>query len=243
MSLIGNSNRQSRLDDNAALFQVQEEKSEKQKWSEMNMRQRLQYFIDYYLMKCTIFLILILIAGIIIWTIAKPQKERHLFFAIVHNTMIPEEKESLEQMLTNLFVTDPDHQEIRVDDAFPVGYESDAKLSAFLSANEIDLLVTNETHFRSLAKNGCFADLNQIMPAFASKHSGLLYRTEGYTDDSAETAAVTKNEEHAYGINITNCAAIQKSWYQEEPAILGIIQNCQRKENAISALENLIIDE
>ena len=240
MSLVGKSNRQSRLDENAALFQVQEEKSEKQKWSEMNTQQRLQYFSDYYLMKCVVFLVLIITAGIIIWTIAKPQKERHLFLAVVHNTMIPEEKETLEQMLANLFVTDPKHQEVRIYDAFPVGYESDAKLSAFLASNEIDIIITNETHFQALAKNDCFADLNQLIPSLCSDSSSLLYRTEGYTEDSDEATAITQSETRAYGINVTNCPAIKKSWYHEEPAILGIVQNCERKENAIAALENLI---
>ena len=39
------------LDDDAYLYQKREEKTEKEKWSEMNRHQRMQYFLDYYLVK------------------------------------------------------------------------------------------------------------------------------------------------------------------------------------------------
>jgi len=245
MALIGKSSRQSVLDDGASLFQVQEEKSEKQKWSEMDPGQRLHYFIDYYLLKCIIGIGLISIACIVLWTVFKPQKDRKLFFAIVHNSMIPEEKESLEQLFTELFVTDPKQQEIRVDDSFPAGYESDAKLSAFLAAKEIDLIVTDEEHFQTLAKNDCFVDLEEFMPEFSKNHSEFLYRTEGYTEDTTaeQTSSIEKAEnEKAYGIHVTDCPRIRKSWYQKEAAILGIVQNCKQPENAALALEKLFSD-
>lgn len=184
MALTGKNNHQSVLDDDASLFQIKEEKSERQKWSEMNAGQRIQYFTDYYLLKCIICIIVIAVTGIILWTVLKPQKERELFLAVVHNTMIPEKKESLEQLLTELFVSDPKHQEVRVDDSFPSGYESDAKLSAFLAAEEIDLIITNETHFQSLAQNDCFADLDEIMPEFTKLHQNFVYQTEGYREES-----------------------------------------------------------
>lgn len=245
MALMGKSSRQSVLDDDASLFQVQEEKSKKQKWSEMNAGQRLHYFIDYYLLKCIICIGLTVFAGIVLWTVLKPQKDRELFFAVVHNSLIPEEREALEQLFTEMFITDPKQQEIRVDDSFPVGYESDAKLSAFLAAQEIDLIVTNEEHFQTLAKNDCFVNLEEFVPEFAKGHSELLYRTEGYSEDTtAEETPSVKHPENqkAYGIIVTGCTRIQKSWYQEEDAILGIVQNCNQPENAASALEKLFLD-
>lgn len=248
MALTGNNNHRSVLDDNASLFQITEEKSEKQKWSELTFSQRLQYFLDYYLLKCLIFITLIAVFGIIVWTMTKPQKECKLFFAIVHNAMIPEEKESLETLLTELFITDPKHEEIRVDDSFPNGYESDAKLSTFLSAQEIDLIVTNEKHFQSLAKNDCFVDLNEFMPEFSKKYASYLYQTEGYSEQTAENNSDQNNISSkyispvkAYGINVTNCKAIKKSWFQEEDAILGIVQNCKQQDNAVKTIKKLFL--
>lgn len=245
MALMGKSSRQSVLEDDASLFQIQEEKTEKQKWTEMDFKQRLHYFIDYYLLKCIICIGLAVFAGIVLWTVLKPQKDRELFLAVVHNSMIPEEKEALEQLFTEMFITDPKQQEIRVDDSFPVGYEADAKLSAFLAAQEIDLIVTNEEHFQALAKNDCFVNLEEFMPEFAKDHSEFLYRTEGYSEDTTteETPSVKDiQNKKAYGINVTDCTRIKQSWYQEDDAILGIVQNCKQPENAAAALEKLFLD-
>lgn len=237
MALTGKNNHQSVLDDGASLFQITEEKSEKQKWSEMNAGQRIQYFADYYLLKCIICIIVTAVAGIILWTVFKPQKERELFLAVVHNTMIPEEKESLEQLLTELFVNDPQNQEVRVDDSFPSGYESDAKLSAFLAAEEIDLIITNETHFQALAQNDCFADLDEIMPEFTNTHRKFIYQTEGYGEEPSSDKS--KELLKSYGINVTDCSFLKESWFQEEDAILGIVLNGKKQENASHTLEQL----
>lgn len=247
MSLIGENNHQSVLDEDASLFQTQQEKSERQKWSELSRSQRLRYFKDYYLFKCLAVIVVVGFIGTTIWHFAKPQKEQKLSFAIVHNTMIPETKTAYEQMFTEMFVTDPDHEEVRIDDAFPDRYESDAKLTAYLSAQEIDLLVTNEEHFQMLAKNGCFENLNDLMPEFAKKHAESLYLTEGYAEESSSNRDNSIDPDHtenkaAYGIDITDCKLFQEQWFHSQHAILGIVQYCEQKENAIIALEKFFSD-
>lgn len=158
------------------------------------------------------------------------------FFAIVHNAMIPEEKESLETLLTELFITDPKHEVIRVDDSFPNGYESDAKLSAFLSAQEIDLIVTNEKHFQSLAKSDCFVDLNEFMPEFSKKYASYLYQTEGYSEQATENDSDQNNISSkymspvkAYGINVTNCKAIKKVGFKKKTQYLELFKTANNK--------------
>lgn len=238
MALVGKNNSHSVLDEDASIYQIQEEKSEKQKWSELDSSQRLHYFIDYYLLKCLICITAVAVAGMFIWNIVKPKKERMIFITVVENSLIPEGKEHLEQQLTEMFITDPDKQEIRIDDTFPAGYESDAKLSAYMNAQEIDLLITNENRFQELAKTECYEDLNEILPELTRKYPELLCRAEGYTEEDSDSSHES-DASKAFGINITACHAFRETWFSEEKAVIGIIRNSQQKENAKKVLTEL----
>ncbi len=249
MSLFGKSGRQSVLDDDSAFYQPQIKKSEKQKWLEMDAKQRLRYFMDYYLLKSIFLVSGIIIAVVILWSLIRPQKDRMLFLAIVQNSLLTEGKEQLEQELGDVLITDPARQEIMLDDSFPTGYETEAKLMAYVGSKEVDLIVTNETYFKQLAENGAFEDLNEFLPGLAEEHADLLYWTDAYIENSS-----TSNDESekigadagqkpdsndqiqkAYGIRITDCRAFKKAWYDESEAVAGIVVNSQRKENAKTA--------
>lgn len=247
MALIGKNNHTSVLNEDASLYQAQEEKSEKQKWSELNKQQRIRYFKDYYLLKCLAAIAIAIFLGGFLWTILKPQKDPALFLAIVHNPLPQDARITLEQSFSEILLPDSDSQEIRIDDAFSESYESEVKLSAFLAAQEVDLIVTNEEHFQSLAKNGCFADLNELIPEFSKKYKGLLYLTEGYTEEATDPVSGEATDskapaqtKKAYGIDVTNSSMFQPLWSHSQRAILGIIQNCTQQENAILALEHIV---
>lgn len=186
MALVGKSSRQSVLDEEASIYQTAENKTEKQKWSEMDNKTRLRYFADYYLLKCVIILAAVAGLCVVLWTILKPQKEKMIFLAVVEDSLIPEGKTALEQQMEDLFITDADTQEIRIDDTFPTGYETEAKLAAYLNAKEIDLLVTNEEHFKEMASLGSFEDLSVFMPELTQAYPELLCWTKGYVEDDED---------------------------------------------------------
>lgn len=247
MALVGKNGHESVLEEDSSFYQVQEKKPEKQKWKELTPSQRMHYFIDYYLMKCILIIIILAILSFVIWSIARPKNERMLFLAVVENSLVPEEKESLERKLSEMFITGK-NQEVYIDDMFPVSYESDAKLSAYLSAHEIDLIITNEKRFQTLANNGCFEDLNSILPELSDQYADSLYWAQKEDDSSEESdtipdslSAEDKNENklHAYGIEITNCESFKDSWFAEDKAIIGIVVNCPHPENAKRTLIEL----
>lgn len=251
MALIGKNNRKTILNDNAILFQPKEEKTERQKWTEMNWPQRFNYFIDYYLLKCILIFILVFFILIIFWSIFKPKNEKAIFIAVMQNSIPSEKKKQLEEQLLDLLVTDKRHQEINLDDTFPAGYESEAKLTAYLNACEIDLIIAQEDKFKEMAAAGMFEDLEEIMPSFALAHKNLLCRTHGYIDKNVNT--ITSNQTYtlksdndpnyvmpAYGIFITECEAFQNIWYNDTDAVLGIVINSNRKENAKKILTDLL---
>ena len=78
MALIGKNNHESVLREDASLFQVQETKTEKQKWKEMSWKQKLQYFRDYYFFKCLLCCFAAVLVFSFVWNALKPQKEQVL---------------------------------------------------------------------------------------------------------------------------------------------------------------------
>lgn len=262
MALMGKNNNRSALDDDASLFQIEESKSEKQKWSEMNTHQRLRYFLDYYLIKCLLCIAAVTITASILWSTFRPKKECILFVAVVQDYLMPQEKDQLEAQLSQLLITDTERQEIQIDDVFPSGYESNAKLSTYLGAQEIDLIMTNEERFQELAEAGCFEDLNAYLPEFAKSHADSLYwsanssnddlpKENSYADqpDAEEDSTAsnssnhteTKNGTAAYGVHLTDSSIFTEN--HDRGAVVGIVKGSLRKENAAAALTDVLFTE
>lgn len=249
MALMGKNNNRSALDDDASLFQVQEAKSEKQKWSQMNTRQRLQYFRDYYLIKCLICIAAAGITAAVLWSTLRPHKERVLFIAVVQDYLAPQDKAQLKEQLEQALVLDADRQEVLIDDVFPNGHESNAKLSTYLGAQEIDLIITNEERFQELAEAGCFEDLNTYLPDFAKENADLLCRSSDSssentpTENANQSQADPKNKTAAYGIYLPDVNLIQSNPDTDLRTAAGIVKGSLKKENAAAALTDVFFEE
>ena len=264
MALMGKNNNRSAIDDDASLFQVPEAKSEKQKWSQMNTHQRLQYFRDYYLIKCLICIAAAGITAAVLWSTLRPQKERVLFIAVVQDYLTPQDKAQLKEQLEQKLVLDADRQEVQIDDVFPNGHESNAKLSTYLGAQEIDLIITNEDRFQELAEAGCFEDLNIYLPDFAKENADLLCWSSGSSSENALTEDVNQdrpdleestlagqvpaqtgpeNKTAAYGIYLPDINLIQSNSDTDLGTVAGIVKGSLNKENAAAALIDVFFEE
>lgn len=97
----GNAMKKTALDDDAYLYQKREEKTEKEKWSEMNRHQRMQYFLDYYLVKLLVFTGIILAVVLFVWNfISKSKEDTVLYVAVVDEVLQTEGTEKLKEELT-----------------------------------------------------------------------------------------------------------------------------------------------
>ncbi len=243
MALIGKSNRQSVLEEDAAIYQAEEKKSEKKKWSEMDNRQRLAYFADYYLLKCVVVALACVAVVYMAWTVLKPKKEQIVSMAVVRHTLVPEEKDRWEQQLAELLQIDPGKEEIHIDDSFSDSYESEMKLQAYVMSQEMDLLITDEEQFKQYAQNGFFVDLSEFVPDFCAQNEESLFWTDGYVEDGSDTKSDGSEANHAdskpYGIRVTDCKDFKNAWQEDTEAVLGVIQNSNRQENAKTVLLHL----
>lgn len=256
MALFGKSSRQPVLDENASLYQALDTKTEKQKWSEMDARQRWQYFLDYYLLKCLICLIVAGISASLLWSFFSPKKETALSAAIIHHPLTESEKGNITKRIAERLSIDPEHQEISVDDAFPEGYEGEMKLQAYISGQNIDLIITDEEQFSRLASFGYFSDLSELLPDAEKIYFDGLYYTSGYvesttddTDNTAKKQAASSGQDNdvkhadtvkAYGLIVTDSSLIKDSWPKDAMAVAGVVVNSGQKENAVAAILELL---
>lgn len=227
MALFGKNNHRSVLDEDSTFYLFDDSQTEKEKWASMDPFQRMRYFMDYYFLKCLVLLFAVALAGVLLYSCLSPKKTKILFIAVVQNTLLPEGKEQLQQRLENLFSADPARQEVLLDDTFPMGLETEAKLTAYIASKEVDLIITDEEKFKELAQAGCFEDLDQFMPELAAYDSNLFIR------------GGSKNNT-TYGIRMTNCPVIKDAWISDLEPVIGILANSQRKNNSRHALSSLL---
>ncbi len=248
MSLIGKSNHESVLNSDSSLYKTQQQKTEKQKWSEMDFRQRRQYFIDYYLLKCVIIFTIAGTVILLLWSIFSPRKETLLSVCFLQQLDI-EEKNNLQHTLEKLLIQDSDKQEIRIDDYFPDRYESEIKLQAYLSGQDIDLIIAEEEQFAKFASFGYFTDLNDCIPHADELYGNLLYRTSGYvdvTEKNNSSGSIDQTENNtpddavigAYGLRIPNYF-FPSLKSDSSHLIAGIVVNSEHKDYAKAAIDFL----
>ena len=115
----GDAMKKTALDDDAYLYQKREEKTEKEKWSEMNRHQRMQYFLDYYLVKLLVFTGIILAVVLFVWNfISKSKEDTVLYVAVVDEVLQTEGTEKLKEELTEYLGADGKYQIIIIDVSF-----------------------------------------------------------------------------------------------------------------------------
>ena len=133
------------LDDDAYLYQKREEKTEKEKWSEMNRHQRMQYFLDYYLVKLLVFTGIILAVVLFAWNfISKSKEDTVLYVAVVDEALQTEETEKLKEELTEYLGADGKYRKIIIDDSFYMDDGGLEKLEVYLYNKQIDVVIADE---------------------------------------------------------------------------------------------------
>lgn len=100
------------------------------------------------------------------------------------------------------------------------------KISALVSAGDLDVMIGDKENIDHFAQAGGFLDLEEVMPeSFVTAHMNRFYYTEG-----------PDGELHAYGAEIGGLPFTVDSVLVQEPPIFGIISNSERADTAAEAL-------
>lgn len=228
--------KETRLDDSASIYSKRNEESEKEKWSQMNGKEKWQYFSQYYLLKLCAIIVLSIFAMYLFVTILGP-KDKLIFEMVLVNSNMEESKiEEMKQEIETLLK--PEKREIvMLDDSYYISEKeqgdmsSEQKLSVCYYANELDIIVANRSVFEKYAKLGFFCDLAELLPTdqYSQVKEQLVFAS---TEE--------QKEETAYGISLEGSKQFEKYDTQISDPVIGIVSNSKNVKNAVSVLESYI---
>lgn len=228
------------LEESASIYQKREPKSEKQKWAEMDRRERWEYFKDYYRKKVIWGIIGVIAVCSLVYSIFGPSVEQVLYVAVINDYWGDAAQRALEDDLEMILETDPKWEEVYVDDTyFFSDNSSDAysyvqKLAAFIFAGDVDLLVSDEPQYEVYATQDYFLDLEEVLPAdlYAEVQEYLVYYT-------SESDGVSR----PVGIRLGESSVFRSlGGYQEDP-VMGILANSEYVDHAIAMIRHLFLSD
>lgn len=229
------------LDESASIYQKREEKSEKQKWSELDRKAKWVYFNEYYRNKL-IFLIIGVIAGVsLLYAVVGPSVESVLYVAVINDYWNDTATDALELDLKEYVNAHPKWEEVVIDDSyyFRDDSSSDAsqyvqRLAAYIFAGDVDIIVADEEQFEVYAVQDYFLNLQEVLPADLYelvKDSIVYYTSEN--DGRSLPVGIRLGKSPVYA-SMNN--------YQEDP-LLGIMGNSDYVENAVAAIRYFFTSE
>lgn len=228
--------KQTRLSDSAEIYKPREEKTERQKIKNMTFKEKITYFNDYYRTKTIVSIAIIGFIIYLAYTIMGPRTETVLYIASLNGAIDYDSGNILTEEIENYLGIDTEQEEVFVDTSMYLDGTSEytssnyEKLSTFLMAKQIDIIIADEETFAKYANLGYFCKLSDQLPTqLFSKLSDHFYLSS--TEEDANNSA--------YGIYLETSSLYGEDYTFYKRPVLGIVVNSEFKENSISFIEYL----
>ena len=227
-----------RLEESAEIYKKRKNVPEKQKLKDMTRKEKIQYFNDYYRNKTVIGVIILAALVSILYTVFSAKPETILYAAIINDSLDEDKKNELTSDFAEKAQIDLDSKEIIVDSSFFISDEnprasmaSEQKLMVYTSANDIDVIITDEEQFKHYQSQGFFDDLSENLPEdLYSKLGDSFYLVNDTKDDSI----------NAYGIYLDGSKVYKETGSVIEKPVIGILANSENKEYGVKFIRYLL---
>lgn len=228
------------LDDNASIYDHStDNKTEKEKLSEMNFKQKLEYFKNYYLAKTLGIIAIVAILFSVFYSIFSKGKEEILYVAVIDGTLAEEQTDTFMADFKEKIGFDEETQSIMIDDNFYFGNSMDytylQRFSTYCAVGQIDITVMPRSQFENYAANGFFSEVAEVLPTDLQVKL-LNQMVEASLVD--ETGAVIEGSSKVYGIKISELP-LYKGLSIDEDIILAFNVNSKHSETAVEFLRYL----
>lgn len=223
----------STLQDDATIYKRREVKTEKQKLREMTWSEKIQYLKTYYLAKTIIALVAISFVIYLGYSMLAPKSETILYGAIINYTLSEEKAESVQNDFANHLELNPKESNILLDTSFYLGnneevsqytMSSQQKLSTYIFAGEIDMIIAPESVMNSYASLGYLDKLTNILPTDLNNDlkESMYYSTS--TEDPVKSA---------YGVYIDHSDIYDQVGNDTDRPVLAVLANSSYKDNSV----------
>lgn len=244
------------LDDSASIYEKRDEKeSVKKTWQELNGKEKLIFFKDYFLLKIMVSAALL---GVLIYvgvTVLGPHTKEILYVTVLMDELDDNAVNDMEKDLTDMLETDK-HHIVSIDDTFyfakgTASITGDEKLSTILYTGVIDVIVEDPDYFKQYAYNGYLKNLDLYLPDDIKEALSDKLVTANFNDsedsdgafedilNSSQTPSYDKGTPYVFGIDLSDCAKYKKMKGYVERPILTVAYNSPNKENTFRFIRYL----
>jgi hypothetical protein len=232
--------KQTRLDEDAVIYQPRSEQSEKEKLSDMSFRNKLSYLWEYYKIHAIVTVAVIALSSYLIYTVATPNIEPQFYAVIINNSVEDAVIANYQADFANYLQLDPKTESVELNATFYFNTNSEYSmnmkqaLTTYVSAQQVDVIIAPESEFASYAYYGYVDKLTDQLPT--DVYSSLT--DHFYISDLEEDP-----EKNVYGIYLSDTKLYAKNTNKDDPYILGIVANSKHKDNAVEFIRYLFNDK
>jgi len=234
--------KKAKLGDDSLIYAKRDEKSTKEKWKEMNGKEKWRFFKDYYLLKLIIGAIIIGLLGKLCWDTFGPKPTEILNVAIDGYPYLYQEFEVMQDKLTEHMGLNPEEYSVRLDTNYNLDNDQNSvqRLSLYIMTGDLDGFIANEMNFSHYVEKDTLAPLSEVLPADLYESLSDKYFVGQVIDSELDGTINSIGEEKVYGIYLDNIPLFTKHMEREDTPIFGIPVSGVDKENAITFLRFLI---
>lgn len=202
----GDENRQTTLDDSAAIYTKRETKTGQEQFKSLKGAEKWQFFKDYILMKLLGILALSALIIAILYTMFKPKPDTLIDIAVLDCPFTQEMEEKIVEELNGIYVKNPKKEAILFDTDYYLTsdtYQSRMKLVTRIAANELDCVILPESEFNNCLSNESIASMKTVFSEDQLEAMGdkIVYTKPEIVNEGGLT--VGYGDEDAYALDIT----------------------------------------
>lgn len=228
--------KQTKLSDNAEIYQPRKEQTEKEKLREMPFKKKLAYLKEYYGLQALIAIVIIAVVSYFLYSIFGPKTNIQLEVAIINNTIQEEVLAEYKDSFVEYLQLDSKTEDVNINSSFyfnneATGFNMRQILSTYVATQEIDIIIAPKSEFENFAYNGYFIDLSEQLPT--DLYSAMTKRF--YISDMVDNP-----DKVAYGINLSDSSLFKDNGFNDtDPYMLGIVANAKHSENSVEFIRYL----
>ena len=204
--------KESILGEEAYIYNHREDEKEVDKWKKMNLKQKFDYFNDYYRNKVIITIIVLGVFASLMYSIFSPKPDVVISIAVVNDYWNEERINKLSLELSDCLGLYEGKQEVQIDDTYFLketgmgnAVANTQRLVARFAAGDINILIADKAKFDEFAANKTFMKV-----------------TEALTEDVSYKNRLTSN---GYGISLKDSKLLKELESIQDELVLGILSN------------------
>lgn len=223
-------NKKTVLGDDAALYSHKEDVSEKDKWQAMSSKERRRYFVDYYLGKIVVVVIVLAVVGSILYTMLTPKPDVVLSVAVVNDGKNLARYEELQNRFQEAISMDEEKQQVVIDTGYSFNdydYQSWQKFSMYNMVGDLDVSIMPLAYFEEYAPGNYFSGVAECL---SSSLYGSLSEHLLETGRQDKDGNMIPDSETVFGIDLSG-TWLYEGLENQEPMVLVINAAPKNAEN------------